>query len=201
MEDLFDAPSASNDSPEETQEADTDESDESQKNLMAEELERVKSSKYSQKEKLKYTLKRVQAQLHELGEDDEEEDDDNRPLTVGEWKKLQQEASKSSELDYISTITDPVERELTKHHLENTIKPSGDPEADFKAARTLANSIRTQKIMEEAARKPKAKTHSGASSAPPKREEDKLELTKDEQILQRWGGLTDEEVRATRPKN
>lgn len=150
------------------------------------ELERVQNKPQRSKvDKLLFTKKRIESQLkEELGDeyDDDEEDpinEDDRPLTIGEFKKIQKESTVQTSLNLADEIENSIERELVKHHLENTIQPSGNPKEDLKNARAIVNAIKNKQILEETARKIDAKKHSSGSSGPAKQEKNE-ELTADE---------------------
>jgi dTDP-4-amino-4,6-dideoxygalactose transaminase len=111
-------------------------------------------------------------------------------------KKLTAERSQKTAVDLAQELSNPVERELVKFHIENTIRPSGDAATDLKNARLLANSVRNQQILSEVTRKPTAQSHSGASSAPPtQKDSNTIELSKEEMMIKQWGGLTDDDVK------
>lgn len=148
-----------------------------EQDLLKKELERVqnKGSERTRREKLLYTEKRIKDQLTEL--DKEEgieqptvEEDDEAPVTIGMLKKIQQKRSVRSALDMAEKISDETERELTKYHLSNSIKHSGNPAEDLSIARAIVNATKNKHIIEEVARKSQPKTYSSASSAPAKLE-------------------------------
>ena len=136
------------------------------------ELERVKKvSKYTEKEKAEHALKNTAKRLQELGGDPtsilgipkEEVDEDDKPLTVRAFKQFQKEGAKKTSLELAEEIQNETERELTKFHLENTIKSTGVPSEDIKLARALVNAVKNTQIIEETSRKAVAKAHSNAS--------------------------------------
>ena len=140
------------------------------------ELDKVQNNKpkYTKVEKLKFTKKRIEEQLKaELGDDyenDDEEplDDDKRPLTVGEFKKMQVDKTVKTALTLADEIESPIERELVKHHLENTIKSSGDAQEDLKNARAIVNNLKNQKILEENGRRINPKEFNSGGTGPAK---------------------------------
>lgn len=165
------------------------------------ELDKVQKKGRTKVEKLLYTKKRVENELKELGIDDDPigEDEEDRPLTVREFKKIQEQSATKSALDLVGGVQNEVERELLTYHLENTIKSSGNPQEDFDLARTLVNAVKNKQIMEEANRKPNAKTHSSASGAPPKKNAPQDELTSEElSFMKPPFSLTKEQILAAR---
>lgn len=171
-------------------------------NPLKEELEKVQMShgKRTEEEKLLYTFNRIQKQLKEKGievpteEITHREDEDNRPLTVAEYKKLKALDSEKTAMTLADNIDDEYERELVKHHISNTIKPSGNAEQDLKNARLLVNSIKNGKIIEEVQRKTTPKTHSTGSGQPAKQEEVTEEFSEQELTFMKKFNMTKDDI-------
>jgi hypothetical protein len=181
---------------------DTESDNESdEQDLLKTELDKVQSKGRTKVEKLQYTKKRIDEQLKELGVQDEpEEDEDDKPLTRGEFKKLQAQTATKTALDLADGVTSITERELLKYHLENTIRSTGNPQEDFKLAQGLVNSVKNSQILEETLRKPNATTHTSGSGAPAKKTQ-QVEFTDEElKFMRAPFNLTKEEVIAARPK-
>ena len=146
------------------------------------ELERVQNkSKYSEKEKAEHSLKKNAERLKELGGDPTDilgikvetpNEDDDTPLTIGTWRKMQQETTAKTALQSADEIQNETERELVKYHLQNTIKSTGIPSEDLKLARALVNAVKNTQIIEETTRKTPAKTHSNSSGVDGKQEKE-----------------------------
>lgn len=157
------------------------------------ELERVQTSGRSELEKAEYSLKKNAERLKELGGDpndvlgirtDFADDEDDRPLTIGAFKKIQQASSTKTALQLADEIQNETERELTKYHLNNSIKSTGTPSEDLKLAKALVNAVKNSQILEEVARKTDPKKHSSASGADAKQPDElKGELTKEEMMF------------------
>lgn len=133
-----------------------------------------------------------QSKVEQTSEETEEE----KPLTRKDLMEIlsQTQVAKSAE-QLANEIQSEVERELTLHHLQNTIRSTGDPQEDFRNARALANSARNQKIMEEVARKPEVKSHSSASSQGSQQQADpQIKFTPEEQAFLATGKITKEEI-------
>jgi hypothetical protein len=147
------------------------------------ELEKVenKSKGRTELEKAIFTKKQIEKRIAELGgESGTPTVDDDAPVTVGMLKKLEQEkASKTAQTLAEEQIEDEHELELTKYHLTNTIKSSGNAEEDLKIARAIVNTVKNSMIVDEVARKTSPKRTSAGSSAPGKHEE-AFEPTSDE---------------------
>lgn len=171
------------------------------------ELERLKGKKTPQ-EKAKDSLFFNAQKAKELGIDIEEVlglkpkedvvDEEDRPVTRKELEELllksrQVEATKTAE-QLVNEIQDETERELTLFHIQNTIKSTGDPKEDLKLARTLTNSVRNSQIIEEAQRKPQAKSHSSSTSGTSASAEIEVKLTPEEQAYFNTGLVTKDEI-------
>ncbi len=175
-----------------------------EQDLLKPELEKVKNSGRTEAEKASFSLKKNAERARELGIDPmavlgikaepKDETDDDRPLTIGEYKRIQATQSSKTALQMADDITDASERELVKHYLENRIVPSGNPNEDFRDARRAVNSVKNELIIQEQTRKNPAKTHSNASSGPAKGTTQEPELTPAELQLMKFGHLTKEEV-------
>lgn len=155
--------------------------------------------KRSRLETLKYNKERLERELAEEMAKNGVVDDDNRPLTVAEFKALRSQESQQTAISRANALTDENERKLTIHHLEHTIRPSGDPDADFALARSIVNSVKNGQLLEETARVQRPRSVASAPSAPPKSTQ-KSELTKEEQDYKMAFKLTDEQVIAARPQ-
>ena len=178
------------------------------------ELERVQGkAKYTQEEKTTYKLRQEAKRAQEMGldpaevlgfaknEDYSADEDDDKPVTVGMLKKIQQESASKNALQLAEDIEDESERELTKFHLQNSIKSTGNPSEDLKLARTLTNAAKNSKILEEVTRKPIAKSHSNASGVDAIDNEVKGELTPQEMLFTKKPlNMTKEEIIKLRPK-
>ena len=145
------------------------------------ELDRVQKTGRTEKEKAEFTLKKTAERVKALGgdpnsilgiEDDEPTDDDDAPMTVGMYKKIQQESATKTAIQLADEVTNETEKELIKYHLANTIKSTGIPSEDLKLARALVNAVKNAQIGEEIARKTAPKTHSNASGADAKKPEE-----------------------------
>lgn len=141
------------------------------------ELSRVQSIKKteirSEKEKAEYTLKKNAERVKELGGNPneilgfapEDIEDDDKPLTIGQFKKFQSTSAAQTALQKADEIDNETERELVKYHLQNTIRSTGNPTEDLRIARTLVNASKNAKILEEVSRKPAAKSYSSSGGA------------------------------------
>lgn len=172
----------------ETTSDDTQEKTEEQpQDILKQELEKV-SGKKSELEKAIYKQKQIEKRIEELtGHKKEEElsdEDDDKPLTIGQFKKLQQKEATHSALQLADDIEEEYERELVKHYLSNGIK-TGDPKQDLAIARAYVNSKKNTMVIEESQRQKTAKSFSKGNSAPAKTEEPDIELTANEQYFLR----------------
>jgi len=151
----------------ETTEAKADESQDSLKK----ELEKVKSQKegHTKLEKLLFTKKRIEQQLAEFNEESGIEnpidEDENRPVTVKMLKELEAQKAQKTAKEMAEQIADDTEKELVIHHLENSIRPSGNPSEDLRLARAIVNSSKNAQIAEELSRKSVGKQSGGAGAS------------------------------------
>jgi hypothetical protein len=142
-------------------------------NPLDDELSKIKEKSESRTklEKLEYTKKRVESQLEEerkkLGVVIAPSGDDDEPLTLGKYRQIKQEEAQQTAIQMADDIQDEKERELVKHHLSNTIKPTGNPNEDLRLARMLTNSVRNSTIIKESNRKGEPQSYRGSSAPAP----------------------------------
>lgn len=166
------------------------------------ELEKVQRKGRTRAEKLLYSKKRIDEQLKELGiEEEESDDEDSKPVTLGMLKKIQTQSSTKTALELADDIPNEVERELTKHYLENRITLSGNAQEDFEVAQTLVNAKKNRQITEEILRKPQARTQSSGNGAPARVAKPEDELTAEEVLYTRapWNMSKADIVKAREP--
>lgn len=203
---------------EDLQEVSTSEAEETtevvdEQNPLKAELEKVheKVGAKSELEKAAFSLRKNAERLAELGGDpksilgiekevEADIDEDDAPVTIGMLKKLQKENATQTALQLADDIADPIERELVKHHVENSIRPSGNPREDLNLARAIVNAAKNQQIIEEVSRKSPAKSHTSSSGVPAKQERP-VELTSEEMAFMRPPfNMTKEQILAIRNK-
>ena len=162
--------------------------DDSQESLKKE-LEKVKSQKegHTKLEKLLFTKKRIEQQLAEFNEESGIEpivdEDENKPVTVKMLKELEAQKAQKTAKQMADEITDDTEKELVIHHLENSIRPSGNPTEDLRLARAIVNSHKNAQIAEELSRKSPIKQSGGAGASA--KTEDIFEPTDEEATFMR----------------
>lgn len=169
-------------------------------NPVEEELEKIEKAERTRLERLQYNKDRIDRELaEEAAKNGVSIEDENRPLTVREFKAMRaQDAQETAKELAEREVMDDNERKLTLHHLENTIKPSGDAATDLRNARLIVNAVKNRQIAEEMARTTTARSHSTGAGAPPKQETATVELSADEKKFAAFAGLTPEEVAAAR---
>lgn len=152
-----------------------------------EELDRVKNRPKTEREKAEYALASNANRLKDLGGDpakvlgitpptQQDEDDE-----VPEWyKREQSRTATKSAVELAQDIQDEYERDLTIHHLENTVRPSGNAQQDLKTAKDLVLAAKARHFMDEKARKLPPKEHGSGGGAPPPRQDPVGELTPEE---------------------
>lgn len=132
----------------------------------------------SELEKAGFSLKKNAERLVELGGDPadvldihptinlDEDLSDDKPLTVGDFRKLQKEDAHKTALQLAEDLPDD-ERDEVKDLLENSIKPSGDAAKDLKLARAAVNALHNAQIAEHISQRtaPKRTAAGGSSDA------------------------------------
>lgn len=149
---------------------------------------------FTKRERLEHQREKIEAELNSL----DQGDDDSRPLTVGEFKKMQQQLAKATALELADSIGDEDEREEVKTILESRLVPSGNADADLKEARAIANARKNAQLAEESLRKQAPKRDSSGSGAPKKGSEEVFEPTPAELNMMQGFGLTKEDVLTAR---
>ena len=179
---------------------------EAPQNPLQSELDKIKTkgTKRTELEKAIYTKNQIDKRIRELKGDeepDEPEDDDEAPMTVGMYKKIQQDTATKTAVQMADEIQDEVERELVKYHISNSIKSTGSPTEDLRLSRAIVNAAKNAKIIEELGRKSKPKSYSSGSSADLEYKGEEPEFTQEElSYMQPPFSLTKEQVLKARPK-
>lgn len=176
----------------------------SQPNPLQVELDKVEEHKSgrTKREKLEFTLNRVQQQIAELdGESKPTEVDKTKPVTFADLERIESDKENRRAVDLAESITDEVERKLVIHYLENTIRPSGNADTDLANARAIVNAKRNALIAEEIARGTRPANYSAAPGAPMNPQEDVFQPTAEEAMMMRAPfNLTKEDVVAARKR-
>lgn len=174
---------------------------------VADELARVqkKDQGRSKREKLEYTKARVDSQLAELdaeeGNTPAVSGDKSAPMTVAMYENLEKERAQKSALQMADEITDANERDLVKHHIENTIRPSGNPNEDLRVAKALVNAVKNGQLLEETARVSTPSRAPASPGAPARLPQQQEELTSDELLFMRPPfNMTKDQVIKARPR-
>lgn len=174
---------------------------------VADELARVqkKDSGRSKRDKLLYTKARVDSQLAELdveeGVSPTAQSDKSAPMTVAMYESLEKERAQKSALQMADDIQDSNERDLVKHHIENTIRPSGNPTEDLRVAKALVNAVKNGQLLEETARAIAPNRTSAAPGAPARVPQQQEELTSDELLFMRPPfNMTRDQIAEAHPK-
>lgn len=190
------------------------EHEETEQDPLKQELDKVKGGR-TEEEKASYTFRKQAERLNALGIDPlkalgmngknessvtEEENEDDKPVTMGMLKKMNQESTSKSALELANEIQHESERELVKYHLQNTIRSTGNPQKDLELARSIVNAVKNGKVVEEIIRKPAPKTYSSNGGAS-QRSEPEIELSNEEQLYMKAPFfLTKEQIIASRQK-
>lgn len=151
---------------------------------------------FTKRERLAHAKEKIERQLDEL----DHEEDDNRPVTVGDLKKMKREEVKATAIELAASIEDEDERNAVVDILENRIAPSNKPEEDLALARGAVNSVRNQRLLEEQARKATPATVSSAPGNPGRPPEGQFVPTPEEAYFMQHFGLSKEQVLVARRK-
>jgi len=177
----------------------------SQPSPLQAELDRVEQHKSgrTKREKLEFTLNRVQQQLAELegeaGVDTTVEVDKTKAVTFADLDRIEHDRENRRAVDMAESITDDVERKLTIHYLENTIRPSGNADTDLANARAIVNAKRNALIAEEASRGTRPNSFVSAPGTPMRPTQEVFEPTAQEtQFMRAPFNLTKEDIIAAR---
>lgn len=165
----------------------------------------------SEKEKAEFSLKKNAERLAELGGNPaevlnirpqiklDEELSDDKPLTVGDFRKLQKEDAHKTALQLADELPE-TERDEVKTLLESRIVPSGNAEEDLRLARAAVNATHNAQIAELISNRtaPK-KTAAGGSADIPAQTE--FTPTPAELVFMKPPyNMTKEQILANRPK-
>jgi hypothetical protein len=162
--------------------------------------------KRTEEEKARYTIEKIHERFPNLkdGVATIVEDDEDRPVTKSEMRRMIQQVQTSSveksALELAASIPNAIDREMVKHHIEHTIRPSGDAKTDLAIAQSLVNAKRNELALAEQARRGVSKPGPSSSSAPA-REEPNTQLTADEASFLKLGVLTKDEIIKARSAN
>lgn len=171
------------------------------------ELQKEKERKtYTDKEKAAFNLKKNAERAKELGVDpaevlDLKKDEDEGGDEVPDWYKREKakEATKTA-LQMADELQDQNVRNLVKSYLENRIRPSGNPEDDFRLALGAVSSIKNGQIIEEINRPGGAKKTALGGSAPLKTEPDFTPTPEEAALMAPPFNITKEQILKNRPK-
>lgn len=161
------------------------------------ELEKVNKKTFTRRERLNFEKSKIEEQLTALdkeeGVDSLPAGEDDKPLTIGDLKKIQKEQAQKTALERAEAIDDESVRELTKHYLKERIVPTGNPEEDFKLALAMVNSLKNAQVLEELERKGDTKKLPNSPSNPA-RPDEAFTPTEEESAFMNAFGLTKEDV-------
>lgn len=133
-------------------------------------------------------------------DDDEEEvdmDDPNRPLTVGDFNRIEARKAQNTAVQMADAITDIAARDAVKEALKRVV-PSGDPAKDFTDAVAIANRERNSKVLDEISRKGPPIRHASGAGAPPRPADAEFVPTDEENRFIKAGWLTLDDVKEAR---
>ena len=174
-----------------------------------ERIAKLKEGGKSELDKALYSKKKIEERIAQLkgespdekSEEDKPENEDDKPVTIGMLKQMRQGEVVTTALTLADEIENENEREITKYHLEHSIKTTGNPQEDLKLARAIVNSVKNAQIAQTVVNKPAVKSHSSESSIQTRSEDKRLELTAEEiPFTKPPFNLSKEAIIKTRPK-
>lgn len=150
------------------------------------------------KRKLAYISKELRdaGELDDNDDDadvDDDMDDPDRPLTVGDYQRMEAKKANDTAAQMADAIEDPVAKEAVKAALKGVV-PTGKPEEDFKRAVAIANIDKNNKVLEEIARRPVPRQHSSGAGGPARQEGGTFEPTAEEAKYMRAFKLTEKDI-------
>ncbi len=167
-------------------------------------------------EKIKRKIAYMKNDLKNLGVSDDDDDapatddddlddiDEDKPLTLKDLRRIETNKAANAAVDMANAIEDSVAREAVKAALLG-LKPSGNPDTDYRRALAIANAEKNSKILEELLRKPTPAQHRSGAGAPARQEpkDDKdTELSNEEKgYMKPPFNLTREQVLTARRQN
>lgn len=153
--------------------------------------------KFTKRERLEHAREKIEKQLEDL-----DAEDDDKPLTVGEFRRMQREESRQDAIELAETsIEDEDERDEVINALQSKVVPSGSPQEDLQTARDLVNARKNRQQLEDQARKQDPKKHGNPPAAPGAGPEDVFTPTEEEQVFMKPPyNLTKEDIIAKRNK-
>lgn len=125
------------------------------------------------------------------------EDEDDKPVTVGMLRSIQKQDATKTALQMTEEIQDEDTRTAVKEALENSVKPSGDAEKDFRFALGAVSAGKNKQVLEEVTRYVAPKRVTGGGSMPAHMEEEFVPTAEEAWHMQSFG-LTKEKVLAAR---
>ena len=152
--------------------------------------------KFTKRERLEHAQGKIERQLEELNA----EEDDDRPVTVGDLKKMKRDETLATSIELANDIEDEDERAQVIELLEDRITPSGDPEQDLALARGAVNSVKNAQVARELARKDTPPAHSSAPGGPGKPTDEFTPTAQEAVFMKAPYNLSKEDVVAARQK-
>lgn len=111
---------------------------------------------------------------------------EDAPVTVGMLRKRDARAAgKTAEQMIMANITDPEQQATALKHLKDTVKLTGNAEADYRNVLTLTFAAKNTQVIEEVQRRQPARTTVSGAGNPPRVTPQEPEFTKEEQDMMR----------------
>lgn len=169
------------------------------------ELDRARKPR-TEAEKAAFSLRKNAERARELGLDPSEilsdgsSEGKDKVVTVEMLEQREKDkAAKTAIALADEQIENETERELVKHHLESSIRPSGNPATDLANARAIVNSIKNKQIADEAVRRGDPNRHGSATGAPGNHEAQFTPTEEERRFMSAPFNMTKEDILKARP--
>lgn len=171
------------------------------------ELEKVNKSKRTELEKAEFAKLSIEKRIAELkGAKPAEtvvptgEPDDNAPVTYGDLRKRDAEKAAKTAVELAGNIKDEKERTLVIHHLQSTIKSTGNPEEDLKLAYSIVYGKKNAQVIEEITRTSPPRTSGTGTGAPPPHRPNFVPTEHERSLMRPPFNLSQAEIESARDK-
>lgn len=135
---------------------------------------------------------------------DLDEIDPDKPLTLADLQRIEAKKTAQAADGMVNAIEDPIARQAVKEALAG-LKPSGNPEADYRRALAVAHADKNSKVLEELMRKPTPPQHRSGAGGPARQQQqqdENAELTAEEKSYMRAPfNLSREAIMTARKQN
>ncbi len=162
-------------------------------------------SKYTEKEKAEFSLKKNAERLKELGGDPHTvlgtkpldvsaDDEDDKPVTVGMLRDIQRKDATKTALQMADDLEDPDRKAAVKDFLSHNIVPSGNAEKDYKIALAAASADKNSEVVAEIQRYQQAKRTASGGTIPAPHSQEFKPTPEESRMMQKPYNLSKEKI-------